>query len=208
MSGEKMAKRTGNFARPADVYATGTGPRALRYALLAAHYRAPLDFSAESLVAASAAVERLSTLLATLDAYREDRADDPSLPPMLHAACSGFEAALDDDLAIAPALGAVFELARDLNRRIAERRLSTADAIRAATLLRDLDRVLAVMEEEPETLPPGAGRLLDERAEARSARQWARSDEIRDQLAGLGVIVEDTRDGQRWRLAEVGHGET
>ena len=76
MGGQKMAKRTGNIARPADIYATGVPARALRYALISAHYRAPLDFSDESLAAAAAAVERLSTLLAALDAYRGVRPDD------------------------------------------------------------------------------------------------------------------------------------
>ena len=83
MSGEKMAKRTGNIARPADIYASGVPARALRFALIAAHYRASLDFSEASLAAAAAAVERLSTLLAALDAYVESRPDDPSLDALL-----------------------------------------------------------------------------------------------------------------------------
>ena len=83
MGGEKMAKRVGNIARPAELYAEGITPRALRYALLAVHYRAPLEFSSASLAAAAAAVDRLSTALAALDAYREDRADDESLPALL-----------------------------------------------------------------------------------------------------------------------------
>ena len=77
MGGEKMAKRAGNFARPADVYAAGISPRALRYALLATHYRSPLEFSETSLAAAGAAVERLDTAVAALDGYAQERADDP-----------------------------------------------------------------------------------------------------------------------------------
>src|SRR6185295_12656412 len=86
MGGEKMAKRTGNLARPSEVYEAGTSPRALRYLLLAAHYRASLEFTPESLAAASAAVERLSTVLAALDTYREERADDPTLGALLRQA--------------------------------------------------------------------------------------------------------------------------
>jgi cysteinyl-tRNA synthetase len=198
-----MAKRTGSFARPADVYASGYSPRALRYALLTAHYRAPLESSDESLQAAAAAVERLATLLSALDAYREDRADDPELAVVLAAGRAAFEAALDDDLNIAAALGALFELVRELNRRIADRCLSTADAAAAAALLRDLDRVLAVMEEdERRPLPERLAALLSERDEARRARDWGRSDAIRAELEGAGVLVEDTRDGQRWRWIE------
>ena len=128
MGGQKMAKRTGNIARPADIYAMGVPARALRYALISAHYRASLDFSDESLAAAAAAVERLSTLLAALDAYRESRPDDATLEALLEEARARFTAALDDDLNVAPALAAVFDLARELNRRMDVRGLSTADA--------------------------------------------------------------------------------
>jgi cysteinyl-tRNA synthetase len=200
MGGEKMAKRTGNIARPADVYAAGASPRALRYALLAAHYRAGSDFSEASLGAATAAVDRLSTVIAALSGYREERADDPSLPDVLTTARQSFTDALDDDLNISPALAAVFDLVRELNRRMAERTLSTSDAAAGLALLRDLDRVLAVAEDDQVELPVGAQALLDARIAARATRDWPRSDALRAELAALGVSVEDTKDGQRWRL--------
>ena len=77
-----------------------------------------------------------------------DQADDPNAAVALERGRAAFESSMDDDLAVAPALGAVFDLVRDLNRRVDERTLSTADAQRAAAGLRDLDRVLAVMEAE------------------------------------------------------------
>jgi cysteinyl-tRNA synthetase len=201
MGGEKMAKRTGNIERPADVYARGYSPRALRYALIAAQYRAPLEFSEESMRAAAAAVERLGTALAALDTYRRDGTGDPSLPALLEEARSRFTTALDDDLNISPALAAVFDLVRELNRRVDARALSTADASSAAAFLRDLDRVLGVLEEEPEQLEPELARLLEERAAARARRDWATSDRLRDELANRGVLIDDTKDGQRWRRA-------
>jgi cysteinyl-tRNA synthetase len=204
MGGRKMAKRVGNIERPADVYARGYSPRALRYALLAAHYRAGLEFSDAPLQAATAAVERLSTVLAALDAYRQDASDAADLPALLTATREAFTAALDDDLNIAPALAAIFDLARELNRRLDARSLSTADAARAAVLLRDLDLVLAVMEESAtgSALPPEVSALLEARQAARAARDFAGSDRLRDELAAYGILVEDTRDGQRWRRAE------
>ncbi|MFI5254376.1 MAG: cysteine--tRNA ligase [Candidatus Limnocylindrales bacterium] len=203
MGGHKMAKREGNFETPAEVYGRGISPRALRYALLAAHYRAPLEFSDDSLAGASAAVERLSTLLAALDAYREARPDDPDLPALLASARTAFQAGLDDDLNIAPALGALFDLVRELNRRLDARALSSADAAMAAAFLRDLDRVLVVMEEDAAELPAALGAVLEARAAARAARDWAASDRLRDELAERGVSVEDTRDGQRWHWSPV-----
>jgi cysteinyl-tRNA synthetase len=201
MGGEKMAKRVGNIARPAELYAEGITPRALRYALLAVHYRAPLEFSPASLAAAAAAVDRLSTALAALDAYREDRADDATLPALLADARAAFEAALDDDLNISVALAAVFDLVRELNRRMADRSLSSADAVQAAAAIRDLDRVLAVAEEDRGSLAPEIERMLEERAAARQNRDWARSDALRKELAKNEILVEDTPDGQRWRRA-------
>jgi cysteinyl-tRNA synthetase len=201
MGGQKMAKRDGNIATPAEVYAAGFSARALRYALISAHYRAPLDFGDESLPAATAAVERLSTLLGALDAYRQDQPDDPTLPALLAGARAAFGAAMDDDLNIAPALGALFDLVRELNRRIDSRVLSSADAATAAAFMRDLDRVLAVAEPDPADLPADLAALLAARAGAREARDWATSDRLRDELAARAVLVEDSRDGQRWHWA-------
>ncbi len=199
MGGRKMAKRSGNIERPTDVYARGFSPRALRFALLAAHYRVGLEFSDESLHAATAAVERLSTLLAALEAYGEARADEATVPDLLARTREQFRAALDDDLNVAAALAAVFELVRELNRRLDGRVISTGDAGRAAAFLRDLDRVLAVAEEEVADLPADLAALLDARAAARTRRDWATSDRLREELAERGIVVEDTRDGQRWR---------
>jgi cysteinyl-tRNA synthetase len=199
VGGEKMAKSTGNIARVAELVDAGVSPRALRYALIAVHYRAPLSYTDESLAAAAAAVDRIDAALTALAAYREACPDDPTLGNVLDATRSGFEAGLDDDLNVSAALGALFEGVRELNRRLSARSISTADAARAAALLRELDAVLGVAAPPAEALESELQRLLDERAEARGARDWAASDRLRDELLERGVAVEDTRDGQRWR---------
>ena len=205
MSGAKMAKSTGNIARVGEVLESGVDPRALRYALIAVHYRAALNYTPDSLAAAAAAVDRLDALLAALSAYREDRPDDAALPEVLAAARAAFDAALDDDLNISAALAAVFDLVRDLNRRIDGRTLSTADAETAIDWLRLTDTVLGVLPSEADDLEPALRSLLDDRVAARAARDWAASDRLRDELASHGIAVEDTRDGQRWRrLVEAG----
>jgi cysteinyl-tRNA synthetase len=93
----------------------------------------------------------------------------------------------------------LFDLVRELNSRVAARSISTADARRGAAAIRELDRVLAVLDEADEQLEPDLVALLDARIEARTRRDWARSDELRDTLAAAGIVVEDTPDGQRWR---------
>ena len=199
MGGAKMAKRTGNFSRPSDVYASGVSPQALRYALMATHYRSPLDFSERSLAAATSAIERISTAVSALEAYAQEQPDDATLPAVLAGARASFTAALEDDLNISAALGATFDLVRELNSRVAARSLSTADAHRGAAAIRDLDNVLGVLDDDPRELDAEMAAMLEARIEARANRDWARSDELRDALAAVGIVVEDTPDGQRWR---------
>jgi cysteinyl-tRNA synthetase len=206
-SGIKMAKRTGNIARVSELLAEGVSARVLRLALISVHYRAPLNYSDETLAAAAAALDRLDTLLAALEAYREDGPDDATLPDVLAAARDTFGAALDDDLNVSAGLAAVFDLVRELNRRIEGRSLSSGDAERALATLRDVDTVFGVLPDGASELDAEVGALLEARAAARSARDFAASDRLRNELAELGITVEDTRDGQRWRrTVEAGRG--
>ena len=202
LGGAKMARRVGNIARVSELLEEGVSPRALRYALIAVHYRQGLEYTDESIAAAAAAIDRLDTVESALDAYAEDRPDAADLGDVLAGARARFEAALDDDLNVSAALAALFDLVREVNRRIAERSLSTADAARALTTLRDLDRILAILPDEGPGLPPGAAELLEAREAARANRDWATSDRLRDELAALDVAVEDTHDGQRWKRLE------
>ena len=204
MGGQKMAKSSGNVARVGELLESGISARSLRYALISVHYRASLSFGDDTLPAATAAIDRLDALHAALRNYRHEGDDDPTLPAALDDIRAGFEAGLDDDLNVSAALAALFDGVRELNRRMDARSLSTADARHAVQLLRALDAVLGVGPDENEPLEPELAALVDARAAARAARNWAESDRLRDELAARGVMVEDTRDGQRWRrLSEV-----
>src|SRR4051812_4168636 len=200
MGGTKMAKSAGNIARVAEVLEAGVDPRALRHALISVHYRMPLSYSDDALAASAAAIERLDALVAALGAHPPHRAAPRELDSTLEAARSRVDAALADDLNVSAALAALFDLVRELNRRIDARRLSTADASRALDGLRDLDRIFALLPAEGQ-LEADLAALLEARVAARDARDWAESDRLRDELAGRGIAVEDTRDGQRWRRA-------
>jgi cysteinyl-tRNA synthetase len=199
MGGTKMAKSTGNIARVSELLAAGVSPRAIRYALISVNYRQSMSYNDDALPAAAAALDRLDGVVAALAAYRQDGPDDASLDGALSSTREAFEAALDDDLNISAALAAVHDLVRDVNRRIAARTISTADAARIVALLRDLDRVLAVLDDPTDGLEPALAGLLEQRAAARAAHDWAASDRLRDELATAGIVVEDTADGQRWR---------
>jgi len=199
VGGSKMAKSSGNFARVGEVLDAGISARALRYALISVHYRAANHYGDESLAAATAAIERLDAAVAALSAYREEGDDDAGLPAVLDAADQAFGEALDDDLNVSAALAVVFDLVRELNRRIDGRSLSTPDAERALSTLRSFDEVLGVLPDPADELDEETRALLDERVAARANRDWAASDRLRDELARRGIAVEDTRDGQRWR---------
>jgi cysteinyl-tRNA synthetase len=203
LGGAKMAKSTGNISRVVELLDAGVSPRAIRYALISVHYRQALEYTPASLTAAAAAIERLDALLLALEAYSEDRSGSGDVDGALEEARDRFIAAMDADLNVSAALAALFDLVRDLNRRIADRSISTADAGRALATLRDLDQVLGILPDAVDDLPPGAAELLAAREAARAGRDWAASDRLRDELAELGVAVEDTRDGQRWRRLEV-----
>jgi len=122
-----MAKSTGNIARVAELLDAGVSPRALRYALIAVHYRAPLNYSDESLAAATAAVDLLDAAVAELGAYRQDGPDDADLGGLLATADTAFGDALDDDLNVSAALAALFDAVREINRRIDARSLAAGD---------------------------------------------------------------------------------
>ncbi|HUP82817.1 MAG TPA: cysteine--tRNA ligase [Candidatus Limnocylindria bacterium] len=205
LSGVKMARRVGNIEKPAEVFANGWTPTELRYALLATHYRAPLEWGDETLEHARAAVERLAAAVAALEAYQEEKADDPDIPAALNSARDAFKLAMDDDLNASGGLAAMMELVRDLNRRVDARSLSNADARHALEAMRDLDQVLGLLP-DAQALPSGAAELLEQRVAARAAKDWAKSDELRGMLAAMGVEVEDSRDGQRWKLTKVSNG--
>jgi cysteinyl-tRNA synthetase len=201
MGGAKMAKSTGNIARVSELLEAGASPRAIRYALISVNYRQSMSYNDDALPAAAAALDRLDSVVAALTGYRQDGPDDVALDDALSAARAAFEAALDDDLNISAALAAVHDFVRDINRRIAARALSTADAGRIVGFLRDLDRVLAVLDDPADGLEAELAALLERRAAARAAHDWAASDRLRDELAAAGIVVEDTADGQRWRRA-------
>ena len=147
MGGAKMAKRSGNFSRPADIYESGVSPQALRYALMATHYRSPLDFSERSLTAATAAIERLDTAVAALDAYargasrRRVAAGGPARVRGQPSRPASRTTSTSPRRSRPPSTWCASSTAV-----VAARSISTADARRGAAAIRELDTVLGVLD--------------------------------------------------------------
>lgn len=199
VNGEKMSKSKGNFYTLRDLVARGHHPLAIRFFLISQHYRVPLNLTEEALAAAASGRERLVGLAQRLTECAGAGAS-PALDQALVKAAAGFCEALFDDLQTARALAAVFDFVAEANRALAAGGVGREQAERALAWLRDIDRVLAVLPDQradPRDVEVEA--LLQRRQHARAARDWAAADAIRDQLASMGVVIEDTAAGVRWR---------
>jgi cysteinyl-tRNA synthetase len=204
VDGRKMSKSLGNFYTLQDIFAKGWSGREVRYVLLSAHYRQPLNFTFDGLHAARSALQRLDATRALL-AGCSAAAGEPrhEVTQALRAADTAWCAALDDDLNMSPALAALFEFVHALNKWHADGVLTAADARAANEWLQSCDRVLA-LEPDDEVVPEDVAALVAERTAARAAKDWARSDQIRDALSLRGFAVEDTADGPRLKRMQPG----
>jgi cysteinyl-tRNA synthetase len=197
---ETMSKSKGNFYTLPDVLDRGYRPDAVRYLLSQAHYRSRLNFTFEGLRHAQAALDRVHGFLRRL--AEVDR-DGPVADPVRAAAeraARAFDEALASDLNTPEALAAVHGLVTDGNGLIADGGLTREGAALLRSRLEAMNRVFGVLlPEDEEQLSAEEQRLLAERQEARRRRDFARADQLRDELQGLGVLLEDTPKGTRWR---------
>lgn len=202
VDGQKMSKSLGNFYTLRDLFARGVTPESIRYLLASVPYRKGLNFTFEGLSSARTAIDRLRNFKFRLDSAKLSPGLDQKLADQAARALAEFRAAMDDDLNTAEALAAVFEFLREANVSLDAGDFREENLVSARALLTQFDQVFEVLE--PSSPAGGLSETqieekIAERTAAKKARAFQRADEIRAQLLEQGVVLEDTKDGVRWK---------
>jgi cysteinyl-tRNA synthetase len=192
VEGKKMSKSLGNFFTLRDLLAKGFSGREIRYLMLTAHYREQFNFTLDGLQAARSALARLDECLEKIKGIAGTNSA-PADPVLLQK----FSAALDDDLNVSAAWGAIFEWVRETNRLIASNQFSTGQASAALAAWQKIDSVFGLGSGEKTELTDELNALLEARQAARKAKDFKQADAIRDELKSKGWVIEDTPKGPK-----------
>ena len=200
VEGETMSKSRGNYFTFRDIAAKGFSPAAIRYFLLSVPYNKQLNFTFDALAGAEKTVASLRDFRARLNEAKTGPGMNEALHEATLRAAREFEEGMDDDLNTSVALAVIHNLTRDTNTALTRKKLHDDNKRELLDLLKRFDTVLNIFgTDEREMLDGEIQNLIDERQEARRRRDFGRGDEIRDELAGRGIILEDTKDGVRWK---------
>jgi cysteinyl-tRNA synthetase len=202
VDGQKMSKSLGNFYTLRDLIGMGHTPEAVRYLLASVPYRKKLNFTFDGIKAASTAIERLRNYKLRLETAVFADGVNAALDDRASAAAKAFDEALDDDLNTAEALAAAFEYIRDTNTAMDSGEFRAGNCPAAQDFLARFDCIFDVLK--PSVKAGGLSdaeidALLSERKTAKAARNFKGADEIRAQLAEQRIVIEDTKDGVRWK---------
>lgn len=200
VEGETMSKSKGNYYTFRDIAAKGYSPAAVRYFLLSVPYNKQLNFTFDALSGAEKTVASLRDFRARLAEAKVEAGRNENLSEAAQRALAEFEAGMDDDLNTSVALAAIHNLTREVNTALARKKVREDNKRELLELIARVDSVLNVFGSgQREMLDEEVQALIDERQEARRRRDFARADELRDELADRGIVLEDTKDGVRWK---------
>ena len=200
VEGETMSKSKGNYYTFRDLTNKGYSAPGIRYFLLSVPYNKQLNLNFDALSGAEKTVGSLRDFRARLIEARTEPGSNETLHEAGLRALQEFEAGMDDDLNTSVALAAIHNLTREVNTALARKQLREENKQELLDLLKRFDTVLNIFgDDRREILDIEVQTLIDERQEARRRRDFGRADEIRDELASRGIILEDTKDGVRWK---------
>jgi len=207
VEGKKMSKSLGNFFTLKELLDKGHDPLAIRYVLIATHYRQQLNFTFEGLDAAKSSIDRLGEFVRMLKTV-SGKNSNPKTNVILKNAIDNFEYCMDDDLNISGALGATFEMVREINKLRDDGELSAVDASPILNFMEKFNQVTGLLPEEKtqSDVPIDLNgekidieKAIELRKEARDEKNWAEADKIRDAIQAAGYTIKDTPEGTIWR---------
>jgi cysteinyl-tRNA synthetase len=230
VEGEKMSKKLGNFYTVRDLVLMGHKPSSIRFLLMSVPYTKQLNFTFDGLTQAANSVERLRNFKRRVESAKLEAGSNQAISELAEKASAEMRAGMDDDLNTARALGAVFDLVRDVNAALDNSQVKQDDAAAVLKVLEQFDEIFAVLSDDDaakvkaivewarddgqagkitgaaEDLAKAAAlpdeaieKLVAEHSQARATKNFARSDAIRNELAENGIILENTKDGVRWK---------
>jgi cysteinyl-tRNA synthetase len=200
VDGETMSKSKGNYYTFRDVVEKGYSPAGIRYFLLSVPYNKQLNFTFDALAGAERTVASLRDFRARLSEAKTESGNNEKLHEAATRALKEFEEGMDDDFNTSIALAAIHNLSREVNTALARKQVKEENKKELLQLLTRFDSVLNVLgDQRTEMLDTEVQAMIDERQEARRRRDFGRADEIRIELADRGIILEDTKDGVRWK---------
>lgn len=202
VEGQKMSKSLGNYFTLRDVVAKGHPPEAIRYLLASVPYRKQLNFTFDGLRSAMTAIERLRNFKLRIETDRFREGVNEAIEARTAAAIQAFRDSINEDLNTAEALGAIFEYVRDANSAMDSGDFCAGNRAAALELLRLFDGIFDVLSPTVQTNAISDSEvesMIAERAAAKKAKNFARADQVREQLLEQGIILEDTKSGVRWK---------
>jgi len=201
VDGEKMSKSKGNFYTLRDLLARGHDPLAIRFELLRVPYRKQLNFTMDGLTGAQRSLERVKDFLFRLKSATLEAGSAADVRDVVANARNQFEAGMDDDLNTAQALGAMFEMIRDVNIAMTENRVREDNRKEILAFFDVIEQRLGIVPsvETAVQADQEIENLIARRNEARKNRDFALSDTLRQELLDRGILIEDTKEGTRWR---------
>lgn len=203
VNGSKMSKSAGNFFTLRELLEKGFSARSIRYLLISAHYRKQLNFTFEGIAQADHALARIDNFLLRLKDIKGEGGDGSAAEKLISETISRFTELLDDDLNISGGMGVLFEFISAVNSMIDRSEVSASAREKIIAAIEKLDSVFGFIffpAESPEDIDSErVESLIAERIEAKRNKNFSRADEIRETLLAEGIILEDTKDGTRWK---------
>ena len=198
---EKMSKSLGNFVTVHDLVKK-VDPQVIRFFMATTHYRRPVQYTEENLAEAKTNLEKLTTAYRNLDYRMKDASEisvDEAVQQQFEQLVNDYEKAMDDDFNVQNAMTSLYEFAKLMNVYAEKEHVSKDLAKAMLAKFEALTQIIGIKMPKQELLDEEIEKLIQERTEARANKDYARSDEIRDELKCQGIILEDTAQGTRWR---------